>query len=232
MKRKLTILLLLMLCAITSAHAKVGFWQTYDIFDGLHENIVQTIYQDSAGNLWFGGQDGVSRFNSIRFEPFHFGFSVNDICEDEDGFFWFATNSGAIRFDSSDARIERSDFQRFTVEDGLSHDEVTSILQDKDGKIWFGTADGLCAYNGEDFQNFTTADGLVDNHITTLFQDNDDNLWIGTEKGVCRYAKRQNAGNFQNFAQLEEKLKGNRTVKAIKQDKNGSFWIAYSGDIV
>ena len=222
--------LLMLSIVATSAQAKIGHWQTYDIFDGLHENIVQTIYQDRDGNLWFGGQDGVSRFNSIRFRPFPFGFSVNDICEDEAGALWFATNLGAIRFDSSDARIKQSDFQRFTVEDGLLHEEVTSVLRDKDGQIWLGTAGGLCGYNGKDFQQFTTENGLVDNHVTTLFEDNDGTLWIGTKNGLCRY-KRNGGEEFRVFPEVEVRLKLAREVKAIQQDRSGNLWIAYSEDI-
>jgi len=229
-----------MLSIVASAHSKIGRWQTYDIFDGLHENIVHTIYQDSDGNLWFGGQDGVSRFNSIRFRAFPFGFSVNDICEDEYGAFWFATNWGAIKFDSSDARIESSDFQRFTVKEGLLHDEVTSVLRDKNGNLWLGTAGGLCSYNGEYFQRFTTANGLADNHVTTLFEDDDGNLWIGTKNGLCRYIGQphrvastlQDGGEFQNFAKLETKLRDGRVVKAIQQDKDGRLWVAYSREII
>lgn len=252
MKHTLMIFHFLMLSIVASASAKIGHWQTYDIFDGLHENIVQTIYQDSDGNLWFGGQEGVSRFNSIRFEQFRFDFSVNDICEDEDGAFWFATDGGVIKFDLSDARIKRSDFQRpprrneaakqlFTVEDGLLHDEVTSVLRDKNGKLWFGTAGGLCQYNGESFQNFTTANGLADNYITTLLEDDDGNLWIGTKNGLCSLlvqglnpqTTRQRDGElFQNFAKLEAALKNDREVKAIQQDKNGRLWIAYSREII
>jgi len=247
MKRTLVIFHLLILFIVASAHAKIGRWQTYDIFDGLHENIVQTIYQDSNGNLWFGGQDGVSRFNSIRFRPFPFGFSVNDVCEDADGAFWFATDWGAIRFDSSDTRIEQSDFHRFTVEEGLLHNEVTSVLRDKNGNLWLGTAGGLCRYNGEYFQRFTTANGLADGHVTTLFEDDDGNLWIGTKNGLCRYAnalRQSNGGHvdaaptlpdeekFQNFAEFEVKLRGGRTVKTIQQDKNGRLWVAYSGEII
>src|SRR5689334_3875987 len=42
-------------------------------------------------------------------------------------------------------------FERLTIEQGLSQNNVYSLLQDRTGFIWIGTADGLNRYDGYTF---------------------------------------------------------------------------------
>src|SRR5210317_769320 len=79
-----------------------------------------------------------------------------------------------------------------TVENGLSHNEVTSIVQDKDGFIWIGTRGGLNRYDGYEFEIYNQIPGdsnsLVNPSIESLFVDSRGNIWIGTKSGgVSKY---------------------------------------------
>lgn len=74
-----------------------------------------------------------------------------------------------------------------TVDDGLSHNEVTAIVQDHDGFIWIGTRGGLNRYDGYEFKIFNQVPGdtnsLVNPSIESLFVDKKGNIWIGTKSG-------------------------------------------------
>lgn len=60
---------------------------------------------------------------------------VYDAIQDDNGFMWFATNIGVSRFDGKN-------WINYTIEDGLSDNEIVKIKKDGKGRIW------LLAFNG------------------------------------------------------------------------------------
>lgn len=81
----------------------------------------------------------------------------------------------------------RIDFDRLTIDDGLSQSTVYSAIQDSSGYMWFGTEDGLNRYNGHKFTVFRNnpddSTSLSNNRIIALHVDRNKNLWIGTLGG-------------------------------------------------
>jgi hypothetical protein len=68
---------------------------------------------------------------------------VRSILEDSNGNLWFGSwSEGAARFDGD--RLEY-----FTVDDGLSDNQIRSIHEDTDGTIWFEGGVGLSSYDGK-----------------------------------------------------------------------------------
>lgn len=118
-----------------------------------------------------------------------------------------------------------------TVEEGLSHNEVTSIVQDNDGFIWIGTRGGLNRYDGYQFKIFNQVPGdsnsLVNPSVESLFVDRSGNIWIGSKSGgVSKY--NPVTGVFKNIAnnynQPNEILPDNR-VLCFHEDKKGRIWM-------
>ena len=114
-----------------------------------------------------------------------------------------------------------------TVDNGLSHNEVTSIVQDHDGFIWIGTRGGLNRYDGYSFKIFNQVPGdsnsLVNPSIESLFVDSKGNLWIGTKSGgVSKYDPV--TGDFKNivhnYKQSKDLLPDNR-ILCFHEDKKG-----------
>ena len=75
--------------------------------------------------------------------------------------------------------------KKWTTEDGLPGNTVTSIVQTDDGYIWLSTFGGLARFDGIKFTVFdsTNAPGLASNRILSLYEDRWKRLWIGTESG-------------------------------------------------
>lgn len=78
-------------------------------------------------------------------------------------------------------------FEHFSVEHGLSQNNITCILQDKHGYLWIGTHDGLNKYDGYRFTIYRhdpdDSLSISSNWITALFEDRAGVLWISTKGG-------------------------------------------------
>jgi ligand-binding sensor domain-containing protein len=73
----------------------------------------------------------------LRFE------TVRSILEDSKGNYWFGSwNEGVCRFDGKSLTY-------FTVEDGLSDNQIRSIHEDRNGVVWFEGGVGISGFDGE-----------------------------------------------------------------------------------
>ena len=76
----------------------------------------------------------------------------------------------------------------WTVEDGLSSNELTDIVQDKDGFIWIATEHGLNKFDGYTFQKLrydpSDSTSIGANFINNICLDNQDNVWVNLGIGV------------------------------------------------
>ncbi|WP_158275668.1 hybrid sensor histidine kinase/response regulator transcription factor [Marinilabilia rubra] len=127
----------------------------------------------------------------------------------------------------SQEKIEKDYLKKYySVADGLSQSEVTSIVQDKYGFIWLGTRGGMNRFDGYDFLQFKPQTGeqtgLSNPSIETLFSDKEGHVWIGTKSGgVGLYNTLYN--KFVEKDSLFSQLP-NRII-AFYEDRDGNYWI-------
>ena len=209
-----------------------GHWRTYDVMDGLASGDIYSIYQDKAGNLWFGTDGcGVSRYDGITFTTFTTKDGlvnnwVASIYQDKAGYLWFGTGGPWGGYPGGGvSRYDGHHFTTFTKTDGLAGNTVLSILQDKEGHLWFGGSGGISRYNGHQFTTFTVKDGLADNLVYSIWQDREGYLWFGTNGGVSRY----DGHHFTTFT-VKDGLAGN-WVRSIYQDGEGYLWFGTNGGV-
>jgi signal transduction histidine kinase/CheY-like chemotaxis protein/ligand-binding sensor domain-containing protein len=128
---------------------KQGRWKTYTHENGLASDVVFCLFPAADGTLWFGTDQGVSRFDGRAFsnlaeeEGLPHG-SVRAIEEDDAGRMWMVGPAGVYRYDPK-ARSPR--VRAFTTAEGLPSETVTALTRDKDGRLWVGTSKGLCYYD-------------------------------------------------------------------------------------
>lgn len=122
-----------------------------------------------------------------------------------------------------------------TVDNGLSHNEVTSIVQDNDGFVWIGTRGGLNRYDGYDFKIFNQVPGdsnsLVNPSIESLFVDKKGNIWIGSKSGgVSKYSPESESFKniIENYQHKSGILTENR-ILSFYEDRRGRIWMG-TGD--
>ena len=196
--------------------------------DGLANGNVYSMFEDSAGNLWFGTYSGgVSRYDGVTFTTFttEDGLAHNTVCailEDRVGNLWFGTGGGGLH------RYDGHTFTTFTDSDGLATGSIQSIFEDSIGNLWVGTArGGVRRYDGKTFTTFNTDDGLAGNWIRGIVEDNSGDLWFGAyDGGVSRY----DGHTFTNFT-TQDGLAHN-SVNSMIQDTDGHLWFATDGGVV
>lgn len=168
--------------------------------DGLSNNSVRYIHQDSKGFIWMSSLNGLNRYdgNSFRtFLPKNNGQMsladrrVKHLYEDANGFLWISTS--ADRFSCYD--LKRDCFVDFTgCGEHEDHYGYITVLPDA---VWlWGRGQGcrLIQYRDGKFASkvFNTKDGqLQSDNVQFVLQDSARRIWIGTDKGL--YCWKDNA---------------------------------------
>ena len=107
MKIRLLHTILLLSTYLTAQNSPYS-WRNYTTNDGLPSPEVYTVIQDSKGYLWFGTDNGVSRFDGYAFQNFGAkeGLAdnvINGIQEDAEGRIWFGSMWGKLYYFQNDS---------------------------------------------------------------------------------------------------------------------------------
>jgi diguanylate cyclase (GGDEF)-like protein len=197
----------------------IDVWQNET---GLPQNSVLAILQTRDGYLWLGTQEGLARFDGVRFTVFDRtntpAFESNHIqalIEDRRGDVWIATYGGGLLRRSGDV------FTRFSTTEGLPNNTIRALDLDRDGNLLVGTNGGLARYRDGKFTTIlSTKNGLASDEVVSIFEDADRTLWIGTYGGGLHSWK---DGKLTHYG-VEQGL-SNDKVWAVVRDGEGSLWI-------
>ena len=201
----------------------------YSAEDGLASSMVNCIYQDSEGYLWFGTEYGLSRFNGAQFKNFLSEADgpksdfITDLFEDRKGNLWIGTRGGGL------IRKNRAGAKTYTTRDGLPNNRIFAIVEDREGNLWLGTRSGISRFNGTDFTTFSKKHGLADDFVTAIIIDKIGNLWIGTQKGLSYLEKKNGKKRFVNYT-TENGLIDNE-IYALTIDREGNTWVGTRGGL-
>ncbi len=212
--------------------------------DGLSQNTINCIFQDSRGFMWFGTQDGLNKFDGYTFEIYKniasdsTSLSHNwiwDIFEDYTGNLWVATWWGLNKYDPVSDK-----FTRFLPDkndpNSISNNRPTAIVEDRYGNVWIATwGGGLNQYDRKkkSFTHFKhqaeNDSSLSNNYIRTLFIDSKHTLWIGSWNGLCKIQPDTTLAKIKFTRYLNNpgdphSISGNK-IMSIQEDKTGNIWI-------
>jgi ligand-binding sensor domain-containing protein/signal transduction histidine kinase/DNA-binding response OmpR family regulator len=191
-------------------------WQ---VAEGLPQASALAIARTPDGYLWVGSQEGLARFDGVRFtvfdtnnEPAFSDNYISALLVDRTARLWIGTASGVVV-------LEDGRFTAFTRLGQLEHAYVRSIVEGNDGRIWVGTENGLFEIGGGRARSFNVANGLPDSRIRALHEDREGVLWVGTGKGLARFDGKR----FETVSLTAESA--GASVTAFHEDVDGTFWV-------
>lgn len=146
----------------------------------------------------------------------------------------FSQNSSPIEINTN-GLAPVLEFERLSVEHGLSQSTVNGILQDREGYMWFGTLNGLNKYDGYRFVDFrhnpNDPNSISSDQIYALYEDNKGNLWVGTLEGLNRFDPANDRFVVYKYDLGDPRSLSNNLVLAIHEDRSGFLWIGTSNGL-
>lgn len=171
----------------------------YTSTDGLANSHVHDIMQDSKGFIWISTENGLSRFDGVKFSNFSFDRSkpnslasniVRVVFEDSAGKFWVGTSSGLQTFDSEYSTFTKINLEDWSVPDSDQH--IISVLEfsngDKRTIVATSSGHGIYTLDAEsqkidhDIQNAINR-LLPSKFISKAFKDSRNRLWVASNDG-------------------------------------------------
>jgi signal transduction histidine kinase/ligand-binding sensor domain-containing protein/DNA-binding response OmpR family regulator len=197
---------------------KDGAFTGYTVQQGLSNNTITSILEDSHGELWVGTNDGLNELvpgETITFKKANgLDGMVQAIVEDSSGRLVVAMRGGL------DLVINGKPMGEYTPL--VSRKKVViSLFRDLSGVLWVGTeSQGLDALDAGKLTHYGAEKGLPNTPIKTIYQDKEGTLWVGTQGGgICRLV----SGRFDCYSS-KNGLNG-EVVESIIQDQEGSLWV-------
>lgn len=193
---------------------------------GLNCDSVDTIFQDSDGSIWVGGnRNGVFRYREGKFENISIkegltNDSIRVFYEDEEKNLWIGTYRGGLN------RLRDGNIITYNHTQGLLKDEIRSVFCDSKNTIWIGTVGGGLSYlENESISTISKKQGLPDDRVWSIFETQKGEILVGTYGGGAALLKDKKVIKKWN---TNNGLKNN-VVRAVFEDSKGNFWFGTNG---
>jgi ligand-binding sensor domain-containing protein len=207
-------------------------FQHFTTEEGLASNSVGSIYEDKAGNIWFGA----SRYDGKSFRNFTTkdGFPSNSIrllLEDKTGKLWFgAQGENMFVYDGKTFTVLKN-------KDGKAFNNVWSVIEDKKGNYWFGDSDGFWRYDGSTFTKVSQKGAYA------IVEDKKGNIWTtgsngsagqyfndGSGRAVWALSRYDAKSLYNKNPSVTEIMTGQPGLLGLLEANDGTIWFgSYRG---
>jgi ligand-binding sensor domain-containing protein len=209
-------------------YSRNEFFQGNNSVTDDYGNSVHAMAEDKKGNIWFGTDHGVIKYDGKTFRSYTAKNGLSNtkvgrkcILIDKTGIIWVGTQGGVFRYIPS---ADSTGGQCFSLFDWLPPIGIKDMMEDHTGHIWFASQDhGVFRYDEKAIENITEKAGLGDNYAGGMAQDKAGNFWFTMKGGICRY----DGKTFTEFT-TKDGLGGSE-VWGIYIEKSGIIWITARG---
>lgn len=217
------------------------YFYLLDVENGLSNNIINSIEQDSLGFIWVGTNEGINRYDGSHFEQYKYGkqsyISISDNFIHE-----IKLNREGKLFISTEKDLNIYDPKKETVKllnqtNGLIDGKVNCVVFGNNGELIVGVYSNSGKEQGGGIQIFgvngnskvfrhdsQNVNSLSSNKIISITRQNDSILWIGTDdQGL-------NKLNLINHKITRIPFGKNRTFQSAKINElyvgnQGNLWV-------
>ncbi len=170
--------------------------EQFAISDGLSNNHVTALFQDSRGYIWVGTTDGLNRYDGYEFAVFRHhpldttsivGNYILTITETPDGNIWIGTrNSGIAIWQKKNGNFHNLDknsaFFKSLRETGVYGMEVA------DGSVWVKTRNSIGRINQDllSYEKFEHYQSVLKKGLSNKYPvvASHDHIWFGSKDGI------------------------------------------------
>ena len=237
-------------CVLTFWHAAV-FSQTNKYHftaitskDGLSSNTVNAILKDHYGFIWFGTEDGLTKFDGLNYTVYRhnpkdttslWSNEVNCLFEDKKGQLWVGTSGSLHLYNRT-----KNNFRHFKSNyenNGFTSAIIKSICEDYLGQLWVATLSGLNRLDPVSGQVTKFKDikfvpvEVSSEPVTTVFEDSRRRMWIGAKHGLYRFDRSSRRFIIYSPNSNDPQSLAGGIVKAVTEDGQGNVWFATAGGL-
>ncbi|HEU0123614.1 MAG TPA: ATP-binding protein, partial [Bryobacteraceae bacterium] len=203
-------------------------WTSWQLADGLSNDVVMSFAEDAKGALWVGTKDGLNRMDSdnrFRIWNTRNGLAANEVralAAAPDGSVWAGSNEGGLSRVTPGGAI-----QRFGEAEGLPDNRVVTLTVETSGDLWVCTRAGV--YRGDwrkakpVFTHFPTPLTETPRVMYRVVRSTDGSLWFANLAGLARLKD----GHWRSYS-IAEGLKYEGVVFLAEREP-GEMWIGYTG---
>ena len=120
----------------TVVHAQWTHYTVENTTKYFKGNLIKSITSDSKGNMWFGTDMGLVKFDGQNWTPYLENVSIRGVEKDALGNLWVGTfGNGVYKYDGT--------WTRYTKQNGLLDNKIWSLAIDSKGYKWFATELGV-----------------------------------------------------------------------------------------
>lgn len=248
------ILLFIFLCICTglsglphsvSAQVQNAYFERLTMENGLSQNSILCMIQDSKGFIWIGTQDGLNKYDGYTFKIYRHDTRdpaslsnnyITSVIEDRSGVLWVGTLGGGINQFDRKTETFISYKHDPSNPNSLTDNIIRAIMEDSHGLLWIGTDKGLDVWDREKnlFTHYrndpSNPYSISHNLILSLYEDPSGKIWIGTNGGGMNCFNRQQRSfmRYLNDPKNINTIAGN-VVEPILHDSKGFLWVGVNG---
>lgn len=226
------IAVLLVVGFVFALHAGAQTGRLFTVDSDLSSSLITDIHQDRDGYIWIATEDGLNKFDGIRFTMYRQDQQedsrilhniVHVITDDAEGRMYVGYINGLQYYDPAGAEFHTIPF---VLHNNVIVDaHVKSVFQRKNGQVLVGTSGfGLFEVVTDDGQLYCRElpDAVPSKLVEAVFEDSNGMLWVATEdRGLFRITGNSRRNYFASKGQKN-------VISSIAEDNDGTVWFGSS----